>query len=77
MMNHQIAVTQLVKTGPILGTKTRHLNVNTITRKRRKSINISTRVTSTNKNVISENTKKMRLRMANPSRKSRKLRTNF
>jgi len=76
-MNHQIAVTQLVKTGPILGTKKRHLNVNTIIRKRRKSINTSTRVTSTSTNGTSERTRKMRLRMANPPRKSLKLQTNF
>lgn len=69
-------MTQLVKTGLILGTRKRHLNVNTITRKRRKSINTSTRVTNTNTNVTNEKTRKMPLRMANPPRKSRKLQTN-
>lgn len=61
----------------VLGTKKRHLNGNTITRKRRKSINTSTRVTSTSINVTSERIRKMRLRMANLWRKSLKLKTNF
>ena len=72
-----LAVNLLGKTAPILGTKNRHLIVNTTTRKRRKSINTSTRVTSTSTNATKEKIRKIRLKMVNLSKKSLKLQTNF